>query len=507
MYKNIAIRWAGRLRPRLSGCVQTARLGSSGRATPFRLYLSPQRQFSSLPARRNHESQAQAQAQHFEKEAQLLAQAQSARKRSTHKQWLLFNLAGLGAVIVTAMTLKSAGTGSNDKDSVINKTSFSPFTIVSKEQVSPTAFILRIRAGDGSSNAKRGPGSARAFEEAWEHGLWSVEIKQPQLQIARHYTPLPPLPPPQPTAITGENDDAELRFLVRKVEGGEMSTYLSKLGVGDKVYLRGPHLGFDVERRLGDAGNDVVFVAGGTGIAPALQVARRLLDPMNAGRKGESNGGSRKETPTVSILWANRRAADALGRPRPQQHNHETAGGKSWFSNWWGGQAPPSAKVEDEQQAEEPSFTQQIRALERQHPGRFRISYFVDEERSIIGSRDLRAVLSNTLPSPHVATRPVDEACPWHSLTALEALPDDNDASRRAAGCVCAGGIKNKSTASSTGTGVGVNLICVSGPDGFVEAIAGPKRWHAGTEMQGPVRGMLGPMLKGEEGNWLVLKI
>ncbi|KAG4219440.1 hypothetical protein PC116_g32080, partial [Phytophthora cactorum] len=63
-------------------------------------------------------------------------------------------------------------------------------------------------------------------------------------------------------------------------------------------------------------------------------------------------------------------------------------------------------------------------------------------------------------------------------------------------------------------TGAGADLICVSGPDGFGGAYAGPKRWFGGTERQGPVRGILGEMMEdgkfkigGIERNWLVLKL
>lgn len=537
------------MRPCLSG-PQAARLGYSSLATQYRHQRPasantqsfprlpiPKRQISSQPPQQNHEPPLQP------SDAEPQPQDQPPRKQGTLKSWILFNIAGLSAVLITAVVLKSAGFSGGEDKKVINKTSFSPFTIVSKEQVSPTAFILSVRAakGDGKGDGD----SAQAFREAWEHGLWSVEAKQPQLQIARHYTPLPPPPSPlsspssSSSQLSNENIESPLpllRFLIRRVDGGEMSTYLGKLRAGDAVWLRGPHLGFDVDKRLGDIGRRVVFVAGGTGIAPALQVARRLLDGGGGGG-GEGDGAEEQQQPTVSILWANRRAADALGRERERRAVSTGGGGTGrWFSSWWrrGDEAPsPSHHVGEQQQGrkqaeveeeEESSFAQQqIRDLQRRHPDRFRVSYYVDEEGSFIGARDLRAALtdgggthsSSSSSSSSSALLPLSKTCPWHSPAALAKLPDDDDFARRGVECRCGGGGggASSSTTTTAGAGAGANLICVSGPDGFIEAYAGPKRWYAGTEMQGPVRGVLGRMLADGgngaevEENWLVLKI
>ncbi|KAI1772816.1 hypothetical protein F4818DRAFT_424006 [Hypoxylon cercidicola] len=493
MHNNLATRWVGHLRPYLSG-LQATRVRYGGLATQYRgralsntqsfsRFPISKRQFSSLPSRQNHESPLQS----SNTEAQ--PQEQPPKKQGTYKSWILFNIAGLSAVVIAAVVLRSASSSPDDKKP-ISKTSFRRFTIVSKEQVSPTAFVLSVRAAEGDA--------ARAFREAWDHGLWSVEIKQPQLQIARRYTPLPPQ--------SGADDGALLRFLIRSVDGGEMSTYLGKRRVGDAVWLRGPHLGFDVARRLGDAGRRVVFVAGGTGIAPALQVARRLLDGP-----GENVEGGDEKKPTVSILWANRRAADALGR---QRHvNPASRGNGWWFPNRWqrGDEKQPN-NIEQQAEVEESSFAQQIQDLERRHPGRFRVSYFVDEEGSFIRAQDLRTTLTEREYASSTSSQqplPPAKTCTWHAPTALAKLPDDDDAGRRDMGCKCG---PNNAQGGESSTKAGANLICVSGPDGFIEAYAGPKRWYAGTEMQGPMLGVLGRMLTDGDraevkGNWLVLKL
>ncbi|KAI0112617.1 hypothetical protein F4776DRAFT_343514 [Hypoxylon sp. NC0597] len=495
MNNHLAIKWAGRMRPCLLSGSHTAQFRSYQLATRPRFPIS-QRQFSSTPGRRNSSTPNTPTGEPQPRPQP--PQPPSSQRRGSWKPWILFNAAGLSAVIITALVLKSARPSNDDpKSAVINKTSFSPFTITAKEQVSPTAFVLSVRPGD-ALQAGRSGGPLR---EAWDHGLWSVEVKQPQLQIARHYTPLPP--PPPPAASSNENananEDEELRFLIRRLDGGEMSTYLSKLRVGEQVWLRGPHLGFDVERRLGAAEN-VVFVAGGTGIAPALQVARRLLEDDDNDNDDDDGGlkSERREKPTISILWANRLAADALGRQQPRG---PSAGKGSWFPGWRGIEPALSAK-EEQAQAGESSLARQIREMQQKHPGRFQISYFVDEEGSFISPRDLSAALGGE--ARKASLLPAAQSCPWHSAAALEKLPDDNDADRYALACACARDKKGASTEAQ----VGANLLCVSGPDGFIEAYAGAKRWYSGTEMQGPVRGVLGRIINEMEGeNWLVLKL
>ena len=125
------------------------------------------------------------------------------------------------------------------------------------------------------------PGQQLPFSE----GILSVQIKQPQLQIARSYTPLP-------SCAAGE-DDGALRFLVKREPGGEMTGYLFSLGAEDRVFLRGP----TVEYIFPPAGevDKTLFIAGGTGIAPALQLAANSL------------------APETEIFWAVRRRAETEG--------------------------------------------------------------------------------------------------------------------------------------------------------------------------------------------------
>ncbi|KAI1322515.1 hypothetical protein F5Y16DRAFT_38498 [Xylariaceae sp. FL0255] len=515
------MRWLIRVGKPLQGCqpvirydtssiiVRTRRLCAKTSCVPQRSILSSRR-FSNCPRHQNSNNSI---------DAPKSSPAEDFKPiDKSHKgfpQWVVFAViftASAGGAYLYRRVLCSSRSSGND---VINTSTFSAFTIVEREQVSPTAFIITLQPG--AENAGSGFHSER-IGNAWDHGLWSVEIKQPQLQIARNYTPLPPsLSEVQGDGIEGRQPS--LRFLIRKMNGGEMSSYLSRQQVGDTIWLRGPHLGFDVERRLGishdvradaaDGGaaspenvvgaRNVVFIAGGTGIAPALQIAHKLLDdPMS------NDNDNLIDNPRISILWANRQAADALGREQqPVKSN-------SWLRSWFSGYSRSVVQEAGRRVDSHSSLALQIQDLKRRHGPRFEISYFVDEEGSFIRERDIHAALISPDPSAAksgIGLSPlVDDKCTWHSPIAVQTLPDDNDASRFSGGTTDS----NPCTCDQGGKKPGANLLCVSGPDGFIQAYAGAKRWHEGHEMQGPVCGIIGRILEtksSEKGRWLVLKL
>ncbi|ORY71727.1 uncharacterized protein BCR38DRAFT_417839 [Pseudomassariella vexata] len=378
-------------------------------------------------------------------------------RKATYIRSATFTLLG-AALLTTGYLAYSSGI----EDESLNTTKFTDFNIISKEQISHTAFVLTIRCRD-TTNAK----NLAKYKAAWEHGLWSVEIKQPQLQIARNYTPLPPL-------NSADGETGELRFLIRRMDGGEMSNYLSKLKVGDKVWLRGPHYGFDISKRLGKAG-EVVFLAGGTGIAPALQIAHKLLDGARTGDK-----------PSIHILWANRKSVDSVAR--------EELAGKV------------AKTVKDSNSLgylSRSSLHDQILDSKNRHGDNLSLSYFVDDEKTFIGLKDIDAAMGGSISSRKISKlAPVDQNCRWHSPAILSASTDEEDALQGTArDCACP---------SRSPTSRGRNILCVSGPDGFIQAYVGPKRWFEGREIQGSVQGLVSSMKtmsKGGMDDWLVLKL
>lgn len=299
----------------------------------------------------------------------------------------------------------------------LNPFTFTKYYLVSKEPVSSTCSILTLKP------PKSGHENRQVYEEAWRNGVWSVLFKQPQLQVGRDYTPLPAT---SSSMSQSDNDghDGSLRFLIRRDPQGEVSRYLHSLDIGTAVEIRGPQ----TECVIPPAVEDVLFIAGGTGIAPALQAGHTLLRRTNGAKQ-----------PRIHILWANRRREDCIGG-----HNDTKPGttSRSWLPGFLKSRKaadhPPQA---DRRGEESPSYmVREIENLKSQYPGQITVDYFVDEENTFVGKNAI-----------------VDFA--------------------RSAG--------------SSRPPRSRKLILVSGPAGFVSYMAGPKVWAQGMELQGPLQGVV----------------
>ncbi len=309
---------------------------------------------------------------------------------------------------------------------VLNPQRFTPFQLVSKEPVSSTCSIFTFRGPHGSRY--------ESFDKKlWSSGVWSVQIKQPQLQIARAYTPLPPLQASPAGILDGAK---ELRFLIRKEPKGEVSGYLHNLPDGAAVEFRGPN----IEYMLPTDVEEVVFLAGGTGIAPALQIAHSLLEAPTELEVGTK--------PRVHILWACRRREDCLGGLSESQGQQKTIAGSMW-STMLSSSGTDPAEHDSTRSIRKGQIVEELEAFKTRHPGQISVDYFVDEEERFIGVDNIR-----TLITPGASQPPTD-------LYASE----------------------NRSKSKK--------LILVSGPGGFVDYYAGPKEWEGGKEVQGKFGGAL----------------
>jgi cytochrome-b5 reductase len=283
---------------------------------------------------------------------------------------------------------------------IFNPPRFTPFTIIKREFVSPSSIILTLRPK--SELLKED--TTDPYKESWEKGPWSVEVKQPELQIARSYTPLPP----------AELDNmSDLRFLIRKEHKGEVSGYLHALPVGSKLELRGPNLEFYLPQEI----TDVVFLAGGTGIAPAMQVAYTLLERRPDGAR----------IPRIQIVWANRKREDC--EDGTSSRNDPNSNGRTGH------------------------IVLELQNLQLKHPDNFSVEYLVDEEGTYLDQKRVAELTKKT-------------------------------GSEAKFGSVAVRG--------ATATRIDSKLLFVSGPEGFVNFLAGPKRWEGGKEGQGEVGGILG---------------
>ena len=304
---------------------------------------------------------------------------------------------------------------------ILNPKFFTPFILESREKVSSTSAILNLLSLPKGQNTV-------SVSEAWKTGVWSVQVMQPELQIARSYTPLPPLEGTEPEHV---------RLFVRQEPQGEVSTFLHKISRGTIVHLRGPR----VEYEIPDDVDEILFLAGGTSIAPALQVAHTLFSHRMK---------STEQGPELRILWANRRredSIDGLDRASPRVRTVSAPEIQKLADKWQGD--PPSQLEGTIEKGAAPSHLSQTRLVEEveslkaRHGGKVIVDYFIDEEGSYISESLLRTYLSG-----------------------IDQTANQDGKPRR-------------------------KVILVSGPEGFVNVFAGPKTWQGGTEIQGPLGGIL----------------
>jgi hypothetical protein len=304
--------------------------------------------------------------------------------------------------------------------STLNPYSFSPYKLTSKRKISSTSSIFTLESCVPIIE------DDNVLKHVWKKAIWSIQVKQPQLQIARAYTPLPP-------SIDGTQDEIDeytsanrFRCLIRQEEGGEVSTFLHRLPEQSTVEIRGPNLEFLIPQDI----REIVFLAGGTGIAPAMQVAHALQD-----RSGVK----------LSILWANRKREDCEGGLNDSQMEPVSARFSRW-KNLFGLRETPIVQDFGQQNLPTGRIVYELEQLKRKFRdtvgSQMEVQYFVDGEKTFIQPSCVQKLLQ-------------------HSDHSKESeLP-------------------------------GTRIVLISGPDGFVKYFAGSKIWNAGREEQGCLGGVL----------------
>jgi ferredoxin-NADP reductase len=321
---------------------------------------------------------------------------------------------------------------SKSSDQSLNPHTFTPYTLVEKQPVSSTSAIFVLRNSSGAPDSQ-------SVKEVERRSVWSVQIKQPQLQIARAYTPLPNI-------IDGKKDDnapQDMRLLIRQETRGEVSTYLHRLPEQATIELRGPNAEYELPRNV----KEVIFLAGGTGIAPAMQVAQAL---------------SRRTGSHMHILWANRRREECIGGVSDDKGSPKASQNRlGWWKSVLIGSSETATLVglskdeptESAAPQDKGLIVKELDALKANNTiavQGLKVQYYVDEENTFIQPEDI------------------------------------------------------KKRMASTSQEKGSKLIIVSGPDGFIEHWAGRKIWAEGREVQGPLGGVLKEM---DLGDWKVFKL
>eukprot|EP01059_Diplonema_ambulator_P001806 TRINITY_DN11526_c0_g1_i1.p2 TRINITY_DN11526_c0_g1~~TRINITY_DN11526_c0_g1_i1.p2 ORF type:complete len:306 (+),score=107.49 TRINITY_DN11526_c0_g1_i1:38-919(+) len=104
-------------------------------------------------------------------------------------------------------------------------------------------------------------------------------------EVTRPYTPI------SKTCQKGSFD-----LLVKKYEGGKMSTHLHEMQMGDTLDVKGPYGKIKIEANQFD---HLGMIAGGTGLTPMYQILRHLLD-------------NPEDKTAIAMLYANKSVNDIL---------------------------------------------------------------------------------------------------------------------------------------------------------------------------------------------------
>ncbi|KAF9452203.1 ferredoxin reductase-like protein [Macrolepiota fuliginosa MF-IS2] len=134
---------------------------------------------------------------------------------------------------------------------------FTPTTVISSESSGPDTKILKLRVPpnlvpkEGDDPIGFGP-------------IWSVFIKDDDIQVERPYTPLESI-----------DEDGTMVFWIKKYPRGEVGRWLHSKQPGDTIELRGPLKTWPWKEGEWD---EVVMISGGTGITPFYQLVHQVFE-------------------------------------------------------------------------------------------------------------------------------------------------------------------------------------------------------------------------------------
>lgn len=286
----------------------------------------------------------------------------------------------------------------------------------------------------------------------------SIYIKEPSLVIERAYTPLyDTLPGSYSMALVGASAEEKQRvdLLVKRYPDGELGKMLHRAVPNPavpQIEVRGPVDTWSFERdsaASGEIPDRIVMIVGGTGITPAYQLLTNLFGRPCTSATSTAVSGS----PKIDVLYATPNLENAL--LLPQLHALASANkdklSVSLFSEKLAGS--PSALSPAELSALGPQLT-------ASSSGRSWLSSLWGKSRSALDPQlRLTSSQSPTTTIPVYESRIVQQ----HIEQLLSPIKQQQKTGR--------------------------TLILVSGPDGMVEAIAGPKSRDG--QHQGSLSGML----------------
>ncbi|EMG47996.1 CYC2 Cytochrome c mitochondrial import factor CYC2 [Candida maltosa Xu316] len=244
------------------------------------------------------------------------------KKQKTVTRWTRYVPKILTAIVVawsgyTYYVWMSDSEEGEDSNDLLHPDEFHKFIVAHKEQIDDDHYLIELVPK--FNRWEYSHGTDPDGKTVWNGDrFWSVEVKQPDINVVRSYTPLPlyflqseytkrnetkPLLKVINPEIDVYDKNGRMCLYVKRYKDGEVSRYITDRKVGDELELRGPKIEYKFpyhplkklhqrpifkdlpskiepdntiesikkENNLPDVDN-IVFYAAGTGIAPILQL-------------------------------------------------------------------------------------------------------------------------------------------------------------------------------------------------------------------------------------------
>ena len=188
-------------------------------------------------------------------------------------------------------------------------------TLAKVTKLSDNTAIYRFAYDDSSATSGMTVASCLMTKAA----IGSVKEDGSRANVIRPYTP-----------ISRPQVEGFLELAVKTYENGKMSKHMASLKVGDKLDFKGPIVKIPYKP---NQYKEIGMVAGGTGIAPMLQVVDEILE-------------DREDSTKVSLIFANQTESDILMKKEidarvaanPDKLKvYYVVDKASYFSGWKGG--------------------------------------------------------------------------------------------------------------------------------------------------------------------------
>ncbi|KAG0705428.1 hypothetical protein DFH29DRAFT_277182 [Suillus ampliporus] len=174
--------------------------------------------------------------------------------RSIRRATTTLLLGGTSAALAAYFLLPDISRGAPTCDNIpLSPSHFTPAKIVSSTYASSGTKMLTVAI----------PPELLPKESDLFAPIWSVFIKDDDIQVERPYTPL-----------DGVDEDGNMRFWIKKYHHGEVSRWLHSKKVGETIEIRGPLKTWSWNDNAWD---EIILISGGTGITPFYQLLRTVF--------------------------------------------------------------------------------------------------------------------------------------------------------------------------------------------------------------------------------------